>query len=179
MLFALEGLKLVLDTLAGMPGTTGTLENSLGSCKTAFFSPPWCSVANYRKKFCVCLCLWGRAVHTVKFLVLMSSEKNGNCTPRRPEKQKANKRNIILTWKSNGYWKLKNVLSLELSSSCFFFFLVSLQWTIMVLSTVKLSDRRFFQLFFLPSDEKQFPVNEQQPTAESSPLSRGFKTWAR
>lgn len=46
----------------------------------------------------------------------------------------------------------------------------------MVLSTVKLSDRRFLQLFFLPSDEKQFPVNEQQPTAESSPLSRGFKT---
>lgn len=41
------------------------------------------------------------------------------------------------------------------------FFFVSLQLTIMVLSNVKLSDIGLFQLFFLLSDEKQFPVNEQ------------------
>lgn len=56
------------------------------------------------------------------------------------------------------------------------FFFVSLQLTIMVLSNVKLSDIGLFQLFFLLSNEKQFPVNEQQSTAESSLLRRGFKT---
>lgn len=56
------------------------------------------------------------------------------------------------------------------------FFFLSLQSTIVVLPTVKLSDRNSFQLFFLLSDEKQFPVNEQQSTAESSLLSRSFKT---
>lgn len=97
----------------------------------------------------MCLYLWGWAIYIVKLLVLMRSEGNRNYSGRRPEKQKANKRKVIFTWKSNGYWKFKkkNVLSLELSSSCFYFF-VSLQSTIVVSSTVKLSDRSFFQLFF-------------------------------
>lgn len=57
VVFALEGLKLVLDKLAGMPGTTGTLENSLGSCKSAFFPP--CSTqfpVIGRNFLCVCIC---------------------------------------------------------------------------------------------------------------------------
>lgn len=96
VLFALESLKLVLDTLAGIPGTTGTLENPLGSCKSGFSFFLYCSVPSYKKKFCVCLYLWGWAIYIVKLLVLMRSEGNRNYSGRREKNKKQIKGKLYL-----------------------------------------------------------------------------------
>lgn len=72
-----------------------------------FFFPCNAQLPVIRRHFMrVCACgEW--VICTVKFLVFMRSDKNGKCTPRRPGKQKANKRNIMLTWKLKGSWKKK------------------------------------------------------------------------
>lgn len=178
LLFALEGLSLWhVGWNARYNINSCNFSWILQKCISLFFFFPFSAQPTVIWRNFMCVCVFGGwVIYTVKFLVFVRSEKNGKCTPRKPEKQKANKRNIMLTWKLKGSWKKKLFWFRSFPVHVFF---VSLQLTIMVLSNVKLSDTGLFQLFFLQSDEKQFPVNEQQSTAESSLLSRGFKTWAR